>query len=84
MWSNLDRSGRKSKPISAAQIKAALSVREEIAGVAAKLGVTEDVAADKIAKILPGLIDKLTPDGVVPDPRSVADKLTGLLKQKLG
>ncbi len=72
-----------SKPISAAQIKAALG-SEEIAGVAAKLGVTEDVAADKIAKILPGLIDKLTPDGVVPDPSSVADKLTGLLKQKLG
>jgi uncharacterized protein YidB (DUF937 family) len=71
------------KAVSADQIKSALG-SEDIAGVAAKLGVSEDVAADKIAKTLPGIIDKLTPDGLVPDPDSVADKLTGLLKGKLG
>lgn len=65
--------------VTAAQIKAALS-SEQVAGIAAKLGISPDQAADKIAQILPGIIDKLTPDGLVPDPDSVADKLTGLLK----
>ncbi|MBN1319869.1 MAG: DUF937 domain-containing protein [Thermoleophilia bacterium] len=68
------------KAVSPDQIKAALG-SEEVAGVAAKLGVSEDEAANKIAKMLPGIIDKLTPDGLVPDPDSVADKLTGLFKK---
>ena len=68
------------KAVSADQIKAALG-SEEVAGVAAKLGVSEDEAADKIAKMLPAIIDKLTPDGLVPDPGSVADKITGLFKK---
>jgi len=68
------------KAVSAEQIKAALG-SEEVAGVAAKLGVSEDEAADKIAKMLPAIIDKLTPDGLVPDPDSVADKITGLFKK---
>jgi uncharacterized protein YidB (DUF937 family) len=67
------------KTVSADQIKAALG-SDEIAGVAAKLGVSQDQAAGKIAKLLPGLIDKLTPDGLVPDPEAIAGKVTGLLK----
>jgi len=67
------------KEVSADQIKAALG-SEEVASVASKLGVSEDEAAGKIAKVLPGLIDKLTPYGVVPDPQAIANKLTGLFK----
>ena len=67
------------KAASAEQIKAALG-SDEIAGVAQKLGVSQEEAADKIAKVLPGIIDKLTPDGLVPDPDAVASKLTGLFK----
>jgi uncharacterized protein YidB (DUF937 family) len=48
--------------------------------VASKLGVSPDEAAGKIAKVLPGIIDKLTPDGLVPDPGAIANKLTGLFK----
>jgi len=71
------------KGVGADQIKAVFS-SEEIWVVAGKMGVTEEVAADKIAKILPGIVDKLTPDGLITDPDSVADKLDGLLKGKLG
>jgi uncharacterized protein YidB (DUF937 family) len=67
------------KAISGEQVKAALG-KDEIAAVASKLGVSEDVAVGKIAKVLPGVIDKLTPDGLVPDPDAIAKKLTGLFK----
>ncbi len=68
------------KEVDPEQVKAALD-SEEVASIASKLGVSEDEAANKIAKVLPGIIDKLTPDGLVPDPDSVADKLTGLFKK---
>lgn len=68
------------KTVNADQIKTALG-SEEVAAVAAKLGVSQDEAANKIAKILPGIIDRLTPDGLVPDPDAVADKIIGLFKK---
>ncbi len=67
------------KAVSADQVKAALG-SDEVKAVAAKMGVTEDAAASKIATMLPSIIDKLTPDGLVPDPNALATKVTGLLK----
>ncbi len=67
------------KAASVDQIKAALS-SDEVAAVAAKLGVSSDEAAGKIAKVLPTIIDKLTPDGLVPDPEALAGKVTGLFR----
>jgi uncharacterized protein YidB (DUF937 family) len=67
-------------PISGAQVKAILS-SDQIAAVASKLGISTDSAADKIAAILPAIIDKLTPDGVVPDPQALADKLVAMIKK---
>lgn len=67
------------KEVTAEQVKSALG-SEDVASVASKLGVSEDEAANKIAKALPGLIDKLTPDGLVPDPEALANKITGLFK----
>jgi uncharacterized protein YidB (DUF937 family) len=67
-------------PVSAAQIKSALG-SDALQGIASKLGISPDDAANKVAAVLPGVIDKLTPDGVVPDPQALAQKLTGLLKQ---
>ncbi len=64
-------------PVSADQIKAALG-SDQIAAIAGKLGISTDEAAAKIAAILPGIIDKLTPDGLVPDPEALAKKLTGM------
>lgn len=66
-------------PVSAEQIKAALN-SDQLEAIATKLGVSKDVAAAKIAEFLPGMIDKLTPDGLVPDPVALAQKLTGLFK----
>jgi len=67
------------KPVSAQEVKDALGP-DEVGAVANEMGVSEEEAADKIAKMLPGIIDKLTPDGLVPDPDALANKLTGLFK----
>lgn len=66
-------------PISGAQIKSVLG-SDVVASVAGKLGLSTEAAAEKIAQVLPSIIDKLTPDGIVPDPKALADKLTGLIK----
>jgi uncharacterized protein YidB (DUF937 family) len=68
-------------PVSADQIKTVLE-SDQVAAVAGKLGISEDAAAAKIADVLPGIIDKVTPDGVVPDPDALAANLTGLIKKQ--
>jgi uncharacterized protein YidB (DUF937 family) len=67
-------------PVSGGQIKSVLQ-SDQVSSVATKLGVSPDEAAAKIADILPTMIDKLTPDGIVPDPQALATKLTGLIKR---
>jgi uncharacterized protein YidB (DUF937 family) len=66
-------------PVNGQQVKSALG-SDAISGIAAKLGISSDQAASKVAAVLPQVIDKLTPDGVVPDPQALSQKLTGLLK----
>jgi uncharacterized protein YidB (DUF937 family) len=66
-------------PVSADQIKSVLG-SDQVAAVAAKLGISSDAAAGKIADVLPKVIDKLTPDGIVPDPAALADKVKGFIK----
>jgi uncharacterized protein YidB (DUF937 family) len=65
--------------VTAEQVTAALGA-DEVAAVAKDMGVSENEAASKLAKLLPSVIDKLTPDGLVPDPEGLAKKLTSLLK----
>jgi uncharacterized protein YidB (DUF937 family) len=67
-------------PVSADQIKSVLG-SDAISGIAAKLGVSADEAASKVSGVLPQLIDKLTPDGMVPDAKALSQKVTGLLKK---
>ena len=67
-------------PISPDQIKSVLG-SDQISGVASKLGISSDAAAAKIADVLPKLIDKLTPDGLVPHPEDIATRLTGFIKK---
>ena len=55
----------KNLPATAQQIEQGLGV-EKIMAMAQGLGVTPDVVKAKLAEILPQVIDKLTPDGVVP------------------
>jgi uncharacterized protein YidB (DUF937 family) len=52
-------------PISAAQIQQALG-GGHLSQLADAAGVSHDEAAGGLAEMLPGLIDKLTPDGQVP------------------
>lgn len=51
--------------ISADQISSALG-NGAIAEMAAKFGITPEVLSSQLAEHLPNVIDKLTPDGVVP------------------
>jgi uncharacterized protein YidB (DUF937 family) len=61
-------------PVSADQLKTGLGA-DLIGRLAAKVGVSPDVATAKLTEILPGIIDKLTPEGNVPE--------SGLLQQGL-
>lgn len=54
------------QPISPEQVKNALG-HDTVADVAAKAGISPDQAASDLAKALPEVIDKATPDGTVPD-----------------
>jgi uncharacterized protein YidB (DUF937 family) len=66
----------KNAALSADEVKSALG--GELDKYAAKAGVAKDQAADGIAKALPELVDKLTPDGVVPSADKVKTELSSL------
>jgi uncharacterized protein YidB (DUF937 family) len=66
-------------PVSAEQVKSVLG-SDAIAGIAAKLGISQDEAASKVAAVLPQVVDKVTPDGAMPDSQALSKNLAGLLK----
>jgi uncharacterized protein YidB (DUF937 family) len=68
-------------PISADQIKEGLG-NETIQNLAAKVGVSPDDLSAQLSQFLPGVIDKLTPDGTVPE--GGLEKGLEFLKGKLG
>ena len=39
---------------------------DEITSIATKLGVTEDEAAEAVARVLPDVVDQVTPQGQLP------------------
>lgn len=51
-------------PISAEQIQGALG-SEKVKQLAAKAGISPDLASSKLAELLPTVVDKLTPDGKI-------------------
>jgi uncharacterized protein YidB (DUF937 family) len=60
-------------PIAGDQIKKVLG-DETVAGIATKLGVAPDEAADELAEELPKAVDEQTPNGTLEDtPRSGAE-----------
>jgi uncharacterized protein YidB (DUF937 family) len=67
------------QPISGDQIHQALGT-DTVKALAAKAGISPDIAGGAIAQLLPGIIDKLTPNGQVPDHNSVMGMLGGLLQ----
>ena len=69
-------------PVSAAQIQDALG-GERIGELAGKAGLAPDALSAKLAEILPGAVDKLTPDGKIPE-AGMFEQALGVLKSKLG
>lgn len=66
-------------PISADQVHQVLG-GDQVKALAAKAGISPDVAGAAIAQILPGLVDKLTPNGSVPDHSNVMEMASSILK----
>jgi uncharacterized protein YidB (DUF937 family) len=61
-------------PVVGEQIKKALG-NEKVAEIAGKLGITTEQAADDLAQTVPDVVDEVTPDGEVPTPEQVEERL---------
>ena len=66
-------------PISGDQVHQVLG-SDQVKALAAKAGISPDVAGTAIAQILPGLVDKLTPNGSVPDHSNVLEMASSMLR----
>jgi len=64
-------------PISPQQIQQGLGA-QELQALAAQHGLSPDGAAQALARLLPGIVDKLTPGGRVPDASSVLQGIEAL------
>jgi uncharacterized protein YidB (DUF937 family) len=54
------------EPVSAGEVRSALG-DEQVAEAARQMGVSEDEAAEALARILPAVVDRATPDAQLPD-----------------
>ncbi|TKB71918.1 MAG: DUF937 domain-containing protein [Nitrospira sp.] len=68
-------------PISAQQIQQGLG-GDLLTQLAGKAGLSPEAASGQLAGLLPGLVDKLTPNGTLPDATMLEQGL-GLLRGKL-
>ena len=68
------------QPVSGEQIKNTLGT-DMIQNIAQKLGIPDNEVSKNLAALIPQVIDKLTPDGKVPE-GSLLEKGLGILKQK--
>ena len=66
-------------PISADQVHQVLG-SDQVKALAAKAGINPDEAGAAIAQLLPSLVDKLTPNGSVPDHSNVLEMASSMLK----
>ena len=78
--------GGQNLPISAEQLQSVLG-SDAVAGIAAKLGINPADAMGQLSTMLPGLVDKLTPNGAAPagglgNMGDLAGMLGGLLAKK--
>lgn len=72
----------KNLPISPQQIQQGLG-GDVLKQLAAQAGLSSDAAGNQLASLLPGLIDKLTPEGKLPDSNLIEQGLN-LLRGRLG
>lgn len=66
-------------PISAEQIQQVLG-NEQIQAFAQKAGIAPEAASSQLAEVLPDVVDKLTPDGEVPQGGDLMSTGMGLLQ----
>ena len=66
-------------PVGAEQIHQVLG-SDQVNALAAKAGISPDQAGSAIAQFLPGIVDKLTPNGEIPAHNNVMEMLGGLLQ----
>jgi uncharacterized protein YidB (DUF937 family) len=69
-------------PISAEQIQNALG-NDKLGDLAGKLGMSSGDLSQKLTEFLPGVVDKLTPTGQIPD-ASALGQILGSLKGRIG
>jgi uncharacterized protein YidB (DUF937 family) len=69
--------------VSGEQVKEALGA-ETIDQAASAAGTSPDEAAKKLATVLPQLVDKASPEGSMPDMKTLQDALGQLLQPKPG
>ena len=74
-------STRQNLPINDEQVKSALG-SDLIGQLASKAGLPPDIATKKLTELLPTLVDKLTPEGKVPD-SAMLQKGLDLLRSNL-
>ena len=70
-------------PVSVEQIKQVLG-SEKIQEIAAKVGISTDEVANHLSNILPQVIDKLTPNGKLPNADMLEGGLSTLKKKFFG
>ena len=70
-------------PVSGDQIQSVLG-SEQVQQMAAKAGIAPEALSGQLAQLLPQLIDKITPDGKIPDQGTLQQGLGGLLQGLLG
>jgi uncharacterized protein YidB (DUF937 family) len=63
-------------PISSDQLQAVLG-NERLQSIAASLGLNVQDVAGQLSQLLPQVVDRLTPGGVIPDSRGALDGLIG-------
>lgn len=66
-------------PISADQIQNVLG-SDQVKQLAAKAGITPDIAGSALSQLLPTLVDKLTPNGQVPQHSSLLETGMSILQ----
>ena len=70
-------------PISASQITQVLG-SQQIGQLAARAGVSPQAASANLAQLLPTLVDRMTPDGTVPQGGGLIGGMMGMLGGKQG
>jgi uncharacterized protein YidB (DUF937 family) len=65
--------------VSGGQIQSTLG-SEAISSLAQRAGVAPDVASSLLAQVLPGIVDKLTPEGKIPESGNLLEQGLNILK----